>query len=210
MRASSRHVAGDRGREHLRLVDDDEHRIPVVAVGVEHGVQEDAGRAHLLLDLETLQRKHAGDAVLADAGGDADQFGVGALTLDHHVAELVGERDEVALGIDDALLHPGGGLLEQTPEQMRLAGAGIALHQQARRKQFLDIERGRRAALRRSHVDADLHPILVLKIQSICRSVATGKTVRPSMNWRRAAHRLPKPTALRIGPARAVIVRALP
>jgi hypothetical protein len=54
------------------------------------------------------------------------------------------QRDEIAFGIDDHLLHPLRRLLEQAPEQMRLARAGIALHQEPRRQQLLDVELGRR------------------------------------------------------------------
>ncbi len=81
--------------------------------------------------------------------------------LDHHMAELVGKRDEIAFRIDDALLHPGRGLFQQTAKQMRLAGAGIALHEETRRQKLFDIERGRSPFGRRSHVDADFHPYLI-------------------------------------------------
>ena len=52
--------------------------------------------------------------------------------IDHEVAETVCERHEVAFGIDNGLLHPGGTLFQQPSQQMRFAGAGITLHQQAR------------------------------------------------------------------------------
>jgi hypothetical protein len=39
---------------------------------------------------------------------------------------------------------------------MRFSGAGIALHQETRCQQLLDIELGAGPAGRRSHVDADL------------------------------------------------------
>ncbi len=73
------------------------------------------------------------------------------------MAELVGEGDEITFGIDDALLHPGGGLLEQAPQQVRLAGAGIALHQQTGGQQLLEVEVGRAVAGGFPHVDGDLH-----------------------------------------------------
>jgi transposase len=77
------------------------------------------------------------------------------LGIDHDMAEAVGQRDEVAFGIDDGLLHPGRALFQQPAQQMRFAGAGIALHQQARRQQLLEIEpiRGLYPWLR--HVFAD-------------------------------------------------------
>ncbi len=97
--------------------------------------------------------------MLADTGGDTDKLGLGALPVYDHMAEAVGQRDEIPLGVDDDLLHPLRGLFEQAAQKMRLARSRIALHQQARRQEFLDIELGRCAALHRSHVDADLHPV---------------------------------------------------
>ncbi len=48
------------------------------------------------------------------AGGLQATLGM-ILGIDHEMAETVGERDEVAFGIDDGLLHPGGALLQQPP-----------------------------------------------------------------------------------------------
>ena len=93
--------------------------------------------------------------------GDADKLGLRALAIDHDMAEPVGQRDEITLGVDDDLLHPLGRLFEQTAQKMRLARTRIALHQQAGRKKLLDIELGRLTALHRSHIDSDLqwrHP----------------------------------------------------
>ena len=61
------HFAGDGGREQLRLVDHHQHRIPVVALGIEQAAEEGGGGAHLLLDVEPLEVEHHRDAVLADA-----------------------------------------------------------------------------------------------------------------------------------------------
>ncbi|MFK4600664.1 hypothetical protein ABIF57_000116 [Bradyrhizobium diazoefficiens] len=79
------------------------------------------------------------------------------LGLDHEMAEALGQRDEIALGVDDGLLHPGCALLQQPPQQMRLAGARIALHQEAGRQQFLEVH-GRRGARRGlPHLDRNRH-----------------------------------------------------
>ncbi len=51
--------------------------------------------------------------MLAHAQRHALQFGLAALGIDHDMAELVGERDEIALGIDDCLLHQWRALLQQ-------------------------------------------------------------------------------------------------
>jgi len=42
---------------------------------------------------------------------------------DHEVAEAVGELHEVALRIDNGLLHPRGALFQQPAQQMRFAGS---------------------------------------------------------------------------------------
>jgi hypothetical protein len=73
------------------------------------------------------------------------------------VAVFLRQRDEIAFGIDDHLLHPLRRLLEQAPEQMRLARAGIALHQETGRQQLFDVELGRLPARQASHVNSDLH-----------------------------------------------------
>ncbi len=95
--------------------------------------------------------------MLADAAGDAGQFMLGAVGFDHHMAEFVGERHEIALGIDDALLHPWGALFEEAPQKVRLARARIALDEQAGGEEFLEIEPGGRAGICRAHVDFDGH-----------------------------------------------------
>ncbi|KFC69784.1 hypothetical protein FF80_01288 [Devosia sp. LC5] len=82
----------------------------------------------MLLDVEAFKIEHDGNAVLADAAGNAGKLGFGAGGVDYDVAEFIGEGDEIAFGIDDALLYPGGALFEQAAQQMGFAGAGISLH----------------------------------------------------------------------------------
>ena len=52
----------------------------------------------------------------------------------------VGQRDEIALGIDHHLLHQAGAFLEQPAQQVRLARPAVALDEQPRREQFLDVD----------------------------------------------------------------------
>jgi hypothetical protein len=47
---------------------------------------------------------------------------------------------EVTLGVDHHLLDQRGAFLEQAAQQVRLAGAAVALDEQAGRQQFLDID----------------------------------------------------------------------
>ncbi len=137
-----RDFTGNRRRKHLRFIHHHKHRIPEFAIGIEQAVEESSGRPHLLFDIETFQRQHAGNTMLANAVGDARELGFRALAIHDHMAEFIGQRNKITLGIDDDLLHPWRRLLEQPAQQMRLAGTGIALHQQTRRKQFFNIELG--------------------------------------------------------------------
>jgi hypothetical protein len=73
------------------------------------------------------------------------------------MAELIGERDEIALGVDDALLHPGGGLFEEAPQKVGFAGTGIALDQETGGQQFLKVHVGSAGTPALAHVDCNLH-----------------------------------------------------
>jgi hypothetical protein len=92
--------------KHLGLVDHDKNRIPEFAIGIEHAVEEGSGGAHLLLDIQPLQRQYAGNTMLPNAVGDTGKLGLGTLAIDDDVAEFIGQRHEIAFGIDDDLLHP--------------------------------------------------------------------------------------------------------
>ena len=54
--------------------------------------------------------------------------------LDRHMAVSVGQGDEIALGVDHYLLDLPRAPFQQAAEQVRLAAARIALHQQAGRQ----------------------------------------------------------------------------
>ncbi|MNT44263.1 hypothetical protein D3C72_1807810 [compost metagenome] len=86
------------------------------------------------------------------------------------MAEAVGQGDEIALRVDDALLHPLGGLLKQAAQQMGLARPGIALHQKARGEQFLEVHMGGAGSAAFSHVDGDLH-----HLSGWMRHISSGK-----------------------------------
>ena len=62
------------------------------------------------------------------------------LGIDQEVAETVGQRHEVAFGVDDGLLHPGCTLFQQSAQPVGFAGTRIALDQQASRQQFLEVQ----------------------------------------------------------------------
>ena len=146
------------GGEDLGLVHHDQHGGPEVALHLEHAVQEDGRLAHLPLGIQPLQVQHHGDAVLAHPLGGGLEAALGLRGgVDHQMAELLGEADEIAFRVDHRLLHPGGGLFHQPPQQMRLAGAGIALDQQACGEKLLQVESRGRAGGGGAEVDRDGH-----------------------------------------------------
>ena len=79
------------------------------------------------------------------------------LGIDHEMTETVGKRHEVAFRVEDGLLHPGGTLFQQPAQQMGFARARIALYQEARRQQFLEVQCSRGACRRVSHLDRNGH-----------------------------------------------------
>jgi len=153
-----RNLACGGGSEHLGFVHHHQHRVPEVSVGLEQATQESGGMAHLKLDIQPFQVDDDGNPVFPHTRGNPLErtFGMGR-RIDHHMAEPFGRGHEVALGVKDRLLDPRSALFDQAAQQVRLAGAGISLHQQAGRQQLFQIERCRRAVLRRPHVDADFH-----------------------------------------------------
>lgn len=135
--------------------------MPELSVRIEEGVQEDAGGPHLTVDFEMLQVHHRGHSGLPDPQGDGLELDVAPTGVDDDVAEPVGEGDEVPFRIDDDLLNLAGALLEDAPDQVRLAGAGVALDEKARREQLLDVH-DRRLSARPleddvAQLDLDLH-----------------------------------------------------
>ena len=77
--------------------------------------------------------------------------------LDRDMAVAIGQRDEIAFGIDHDLLDLARALLEQAAQQVRLSAPRIALDEQARGQQFLQIDGDRLAGGAGADVDADGH-----------------------------------------------------
>ncbi len=156
-----RDIARDSRSEKLRLVDHDEGGEPMVAVGIEQRVEEGCGSPHLQFGVEALERQHGRNAMLAHADRDRLEFRHAAITVDHHMAEAVGQADEIPFRIDHDLLDVRRTLFEQASQQVRLARSRVALDQEARRQEFFEVDDGgprnrpRRGG--RAHVDVDLH-----------------------------------------------------
>lgn len=130
----------------------------MIAVDVEQAAEERRGTPHLVLGVQPFEIEHGGDAMQPRLLARDLKAALGViLGLDHQMAELLGQRDEVAFGVDDGLLHPGRALFEQPPQQMRLAGARIALHQEPGRQQFLEVHGGRGACRGLPHLDRNCH-----------------------------------------------------
>ena len=149
-------LAGHGWGEQLRLVDHDQHRVPNRSVGLEQAVEEGGGGAHLPLGIEGLQRQHHRHPVLAHPRGDARQGALVAVGLDDDVAVALGQRNEVSFRVDDRLLHQAGALLQQPAQQVRLARAGVALHQEAGGEQLDQVE-ARRFGAGETEIDRKAH-----------------------------------------------------
>ena len=108
-----RHFAGRCGGKKLRFVHHDQHRVPIVALGIEHAAKECRGSTHLLLDVQPFKVENNRNAVLPDPRGDPLQFGFRARRIDNDMAESIRQSDEIALRINHTLLHPRGRLFEQ-------------------------------------------------------------------------------------------------
>ena len=77
--------------------------------------------------------------------------------IDRDMVEGIGERDEIALGIDHHLLHQPGAAFEQAAQQMRFSRPRIALDEQTRGQQLFEIDLDRAARSVESHVDLGSH-----------------------------------------------------
>jgi hypothetical protein len=113
----------------------------LLARRIEQGRKEERGAAHLGFQLQAVQRKDDRGAMLADARGKLGDFGAAiGRSLYDDMAERLGQGNEVAFRIDDDLLHERGAFLEKTAQQVRFSRTAIALDEQARRQQFLDVD----------------------------------------------------------------------
>ena len=128
----------------------------MAALGLEQTTEEGGGRAHLCLHVEALQGEHHGDPVGAHPRRDGLEIAFPMGAIHHHVAVSLCQGDEIAFGIDDDLLDRAGALFEQSPQQMRLARAGIALDQETGGQQLLEIEPG--GLFARAHAQPHLDP----------------------------------------------------
>ena len=144
--------------EHLRLVNHDEGGKPVLARGIEQRVQKDRGTPHLRLDVERIERDDHRRPMLANARGDRRDLALAIVTgVDHDVVVSVGERDEIALGIDHDLLDEAGAFFEEPAKQVGFSRSRIALDEQARREEFLHIDVNGCPPVVGSNFDAAVH-----------------------------------------------------
>src|SRR3546814_4123271 len=74
-------------------------------------------------------RAHRRDLALIIVAGVDDDMMIG-----------IGQRDEIALGVDHHLLDEAGALFEKAAQQVRLARPRIALDEQAGGEQFLNVD----------------------------------------------------------------------
>ncbi len=156
------HFTGNGGREDLRLVNDHDRRIPVIARCIEQGRQKGRRTPHLRFELEAFETEDDGSAMLANAFGHAGDLRHAIVAgLDRHVAEFVAERDEVPFRIDHDLLDEPGTAFQQPPKEVRLARSAIPLDEQASREELLEVHPRRSSPFPQSNVDADAHEALL-------------------------------------------------
>src|SRR3546814_14011358 len=71
----------------------------------------------------------------------------------------IGQRDEIALGVDHHLLDEAGALFEKAAQQVRLARPRIALDEQAGGEQFLNVDGNGAAGTVGPDVDIVCHAV---------------------------------------------------
>ena len=178
------HFAASRRREQLGLVHHHQRRIPMVARRIEQRIQESGGAFHLPLGFQPLQAEHHRSPVLPNPRGEARDLAFRIVgRLDGDMAVFVAERDEVALGVDHHLLDMAGAPLEQPAQQVRLARPRIALDEQSRRQQLLEIHGDGITLAVHPHVHAHRHrrtlwPMAVAGGSSVRRKAVGGMRSR--------------------------------
>jgi hypothetical protein len=124
---------------------------------------------------------------------DADSFGgdlqatLGVfLGVDDQVTEPFSQGHEVTFGIDDGLLHPGDALFEQSTQQVGFARAGIALHQQARREKFLEVQSRGVTRCGASYLDSNGHFPTQISLggDAFINLTASGRAVGLGKQWK--------------------------
>jgi len=130
----------------------------MLARRIEQGRQKGSSRSHLPIDLKPLQAEHDRCAMLAHALRQPGKLGQAIFGgIDRDMAEGIGQRHEIALGIDHDLLNMARAPFEQPAQEMRFTRARISLHKQARSQQFLKIDRDDAAVASEPHIDLGGH-----------------------------------------------------
>ncbi len=130
----------------------------MVARRIEQPAEKSGGAAHLPFRFQSFKAQHHRCPMLADPASQTGNVAFAMVGgLNRHMAIAVGQGDEIALGIDHHLLDLARAFLEQAAEQVRLAAARIALHQQAGRQQLLQVDRDGVALPVDAHVHAHRH-----------------------------------------------------
>src|SRR3546814_8297424 len=96
-----RYFARRHGCKHLRLVNDDERGIPVIAWRVEERGKEGGGAAHLRFQFKRFKVQDHGGAMFANARGDPRDLPLVIIGgLDDGMSEHFSKGDEIALRVD--------------------------------------------------------------------------------------------------------------
>ena len=128
-------------REQVGLVDGDQRRMPVLRRALDQGAEQRGDGDHLALAVQIGEVDEDRETVLADAVRQRDQRGgIKLVGLDVDMAKGLREAAELALWIDDDLLHAAGGLLEQASERPRFPRARSTLDEKPAFQQLLEID----------------------------------------------------------------------
>src|SRR5207237_6526804 len=128
----------------VHLVDDDQCGVPEPLRGVDQGIEEEAHEADAVVVLELVDVEDGRGAELEEPLGQEcrrSRLGerIAATGRGEDVIVALAEGRELALGIEDQVLHLSVRLLEEAAEQMALAPAAVGLHEQARVDEAVEI-----------------------------------------------------------------------
>ena len=146
-RTGRRRLSAER-REQMRLVDGDQHRMPMLSRALDQGAQEGRHGDHLPFAAHLRQVEHQRQAVLAYPPRQQSHCGgIQHRTIHMQMPQLVSQRPELALRIDDDLLDHPRAAFQQPAHRPALAGAGNALDQQPPVDQLRQVKPDRPADL---------------------------------------------------------------
>lgn len=101
----------------MSLIDGDEHGMPMLTGRRNQRADEGGHALHLGLPIEMGQVEQHRQAMFPGPGGRQSERGrVEPIAIQDRKVEMLGQRDELSLGVDDDLLDKTVGLLEDSSQ----------------------------------------------------------------------------------------------